>query len=556
MRRILSFVRPCSHRFPLYITVFLLVSIPYVLRLWLLETRHFDQDEFEHLHGAWLISKGLLPYRDYFEHHTPLFHFILAPFYNFFDVETKVSDAFGFLFFARQLAWFLTGIILLLTFWLGKLWRDTRVAFVSALFLTNAEIFLATTLEIRPDQLAVMCLLACLVTLISAVRLEITTGSNPRWYFAWSGVFLGAGIMATQKLLFALPGLAVAMFLYILNPVFSGTRRLRLRNCGYQVAGVCVPIFLTLGYFYLQNGLVEFVRYTVFFNLGFKERFAPYHRLHILIFDNPYLALLGSVGLIQFLLRIVKRDFFLRADFILVPSTLGLIVGLFIIPVAYSQYYLLFLPLAAVVAGAFLIEIVDKVVELREHVHWRQWILRLAQYSLAVLIFLSLISLGVGSDHPFLVTAYWFGALAVAMVLLWRRIPTFALMFFLVALSIPPLKRMHGVFGWHNTDQLDAIRYVSENTAPTDTVMDGFSGYGVFRPHAYFYFFPHQGIQLMLTAEDRHELLEKLQSGRIAPKLILFDKYLENLSPAVTAFLKEHYQPVGTGDIWRRKERA
>ena len=32
------------------------------------KVRYFNPDEFEHLHFAWCISKGMLPYRDFFEH--------------------------------------------------------------------------------------------------------------------------------------------------------------------------------------------------------------------------------------------------------------------------------------------------------------------------------------------------------------------------------------------------------------------------------------------------------------------------------------------------------
>ena len=36
-------------------------------------------DEFEHLHAAWLISVGKLPYVDFFEHHNPLLWYLSAP---------------------------------------------------------------------------------------------------------------------------------------------------------------------------------------------------------------------------------------------------------------------------------------------------------------------------------------------------------------------------------------------------------------------------------------------------------------------------------------------
>src|SRR5262245_1099807 len=98
----------------------------YSLGAVLSQVRSFDQDEFQHLHSAWCIFKGLLPYRDFFEHHLPLYYFLVAPIFRFYNVEVNVADAIASLFFMRKAMWLLSGVILMLTFWLGKLWRNTE----------------------------------------------------------------------------------------------------------------------------------------------------------------------------------------------------------------------------------------------------------------------------------------------------------------------------------------------------------------------------------------------------------------------------------------------
>ena len=40
----------------------------------------YDADELQNLHYAWNIAHGLVPFRDFFEHHPPLLHYVLAPF--------------------------------------------------------------------------------------------------------------------------------------------------------------------------------------------------------------------------------------------------------------------------------------------------------------------------------------------------------------------------------------------------------------------------------------------------------------------------------------------
>src|SRR5579872_1771273 len=39
----------------------------------------FNEDELQHLHAAWLVGHGLIPYRDYYDHHPPGYHLLFAP---------------------------------------------------------------------------------------------------------------------------------------------------------------------------------------------------------------------------------------------------------------------------------------------------------------------------------------------------------------------------------------------------------------------------------------------------------------------------------------------
>ena len=61
--------------------VFLLVAIAGLLlaRIPVIPVEIFDPDEFEHAHAAWSVWRGLLPYRDFFEHHTPWYYLALSP---------------------------------------------------------------------------------------------------------------------------------------------------------------------------------------------------------------------------------------------------------------------------------------------------------------------------------------------------------------------------------------------------------------------------------------------------------------------------------------------
>jgi hypothetical protein len=547
----------------------------YFWRLYLLRVRYFNPDEFEHLHAAWCISKGMLLYRDFFELHTPWLHFFLAQFYTFFDVETNVAGAQAFLFFARTWMWVFTGLILVWTLWLGRLWRDARVGCVAALFLANTLMFFRKTLEVRPDVLSVTVWLACLIAVVRGIRDE-ETGRNPRWRFLWSGIFLGAAVMCTQKMLFAFPGFGLAMLWYLLDPRSRGTHRQRLRNVAYQVAGFCLPVLLTFGYFAFRGALGQFIEYNFLLTSRWKFVFTPTYDLKQLVKDNPILVGLALVGFFRALFRTFEREPFRRGEPIYVLSALGLFVGLFIIQAPHQQYYLMFLPLGAVFASDAFLDAMDSAAAAL-HGEWA----RHARFILCVLAgtcaFIALLLLApkiqlswaeatvylarvLGRSHTdWLPTTFdagrWLVALvsaAVCLLFAWRNLAVAVL---LVGLSLYPFKEMRDEAATlKNTEVLGEIRYVLNNTSATDTCMDGWTGLGVFRQHASFYWFLPQDLRAMLSESTKHDLAVNLRSGSIAPKLIFYDYNLKDLSDETAQFFEDHYESVGKGRIWRRKK--
>src|SRR4051794_36772330 len=86
-------------------SVFLLSAIVVLLlaRLPSIPVRFFDPDELEHARAAFSVFEGLVPYRDFFEHHTPWYHYLLAAFFRWFTAEQSFEGAMHFLEFARAL---------------------------------------------------------------------------------------------------------------------------------------------------------------------------------------------------------------------------------------------------------------------------------------------------------------------------------------------------------------------------------------------------------------------------------------------------------------------
>ena len=55
---------------------FIFVAISFRRAYWV---QGFLLDTYEHIHASWLVSEGLIPYRDFHEHHNPLLWYLFAP---------------------------------------------------------------------------------------------------------------------------------------------------------------------------------------------------------------------------------------------------------------------------------------------------------------------------------------------------------------------------------------------------------------------------------------------------------------------------------------------
>ncbi|MBR5154357.1 MAG: glycosyltransferase family 39 protein [Alphaproteobacteria bacterium] len=63
------------------------------LSFWLLfEHQPKTGDDVEHLHSAWLVLQGKIPYIDFFQHHNPLLWYIFAPLMKVFAYDLAVFD--------------------------------------------------------------------------------------------------------------------------------------------------------------------------------------------------------------------------------------------------------------------------------------------------------------------------------------------------------------------------------------------------------------------------------------------------------------------------------
>jgi 4-amino-4-deoxy-L-arabinose transferase-like glycosyltransferase len=181
------------------------VLVLLLARLPSIPVRFFDPDELEHAHAAWSVSKGLVPYRDFFEHHTPWYHLLLAPFFRWFSAEQSFDGAMHFLELGRVLSLVLTALSAIMIFFVGRRGESRAVGLLAALFFVGQPVIIQKSLEIRPDVPALSFFIGGLWFLLRGLEEETAPRARLSRFLA-GGSCLGAAIMCTQKMVFVLPG--------------------------------------------------------------------------------------------------------------------------------------------------------------------------------------------------------------------------------------------------------------------------------------------------------------------------------------------------------------
>jgi hypothetical protein len=456
------------------IAAFLIARIP------LMTVRAFDVDEFEHAHAAWNVWRGLLPYKDFFEHHTPWYYFTLAPFLRWFAVDQSFDAARHFLIFARAVSLVLTALSAALLFAVGRLGASRRVGLLAALFFVALPVVTHKTLEIRPDVPALPFFIGALWFLLRGIRAEAALPARHRRFFLGAGLCLGAAVMCTQKMLFVIPGALMGLGLWSLA---GGRQAFAFRTSAIAIllVGVVVPIAGTLIAFALRAGGDQFIHDN--FLLNARWRWYSGRHLGEVVPTSVPILVLAVVGAWSALFR--ERSAPRRhGDMGLLCIAGGLVAGLVVVPAAYQQYYVPILTIACLFAAR----------------------------GLSFLLDFSRGRAGV-----------WLVAGATLPFLIWPAVD---------------LSRSRGE---RNDVQMARLQFVFAHTRPTDLVLDGWLGTNVFRPHPLQYGFMHRELLVSLTDSERDAYLDALTSRRVRPALIALDDELRAIGPRFLEYLQRDY---------------
>lgn len=237
-----------------------LLGLAVAVRAGVVLNRSLDPDESQHLHAAWMVSQGQVPFLDFWEHHSPLLYYFLAPLTRLFAESPAV-------YFAGRVAMLLpAGVALLLAYRLARR-VSVRAAMAGVALLAFLPEFVEHTTEVRPD---VPALAAWLGSLLALTRRR--EGGAAGWSWA-SGACLGLALALTPKAAVGAVGLAVAVV-----TTAGGRGRWSAGRSVTDLArlglGAAVPLGAMLGWLGLTGGapaLSGFVQQVILQNLRFVD---------------------------------------------------------------------------------------------------------------------------------------------------------------------------------------------------------------------------------------------------------------------------------------------
>lgn len=517
--------------------------------------RGIDPDEFEHLHAGFLVFRGEVPYRDFFEHHGPLFYYALLPLFRLFGPELAV------LWWGRLVMGLCSLATLALAARIARQVGGPPAGLIAATLLAATSIFHAKGIELRPDVPATLLITGCV-----ALALE-SQAAWKRWILI--GTLAGLATLFTQKSIVVVAGLTLAA---MVREVSTGSLKHALRIPLAVALGGAIAWSAALAAFAIAGAAGDLVHGTVVQLLTWPVRSQRWDQLRPTLVADLTVWIAGCAGIFAAFRSPAHHEPCGQARIVLGLTTAFAIVSLIWVKATYFQYYLLWMPLLAILAA-------DRL-HAWSHSEGRLPVLPLAGLAgilLAAFEF-AIAWRAVGLDQngslPHLTSTPGLGTTGVLLLLslvllaglagLWRatrrkNMPT-------VVAILAGFGILHGLFRnidfalWPNQRQIAAVDSVRRAVGADETVLDGFSGFGALQRHAYYYWWINEYSLALMTPEDREgRLLARLEQS--PPAAVIFDRNLQRLPPPVTDWIREHYQPVEVppqGDpewLWLRRDR-
>ena len=317
-------------------TAIFLVVLLFILKVIYSFAYRADSDETQHLHVVWGWANGLLPYRDLFDNHAPLFQFLCSPLFRVIgerpDILIPMRWAMIPLYFLCLWCIYRCGTILL----------SRRLAIWAALLTGAYPTFFIKSTEFRTDDLWAP------LWLLSIVALMRRPLGSKNIFFA--GLALGAAFATSMKTSALLISLTIACVLVLTRRAIQGAPVPWKSLPGLMVAGlagVAIVPAIVIAYFAWKEALPNLSYGVVHHNLvaGFF-RLEVFKRARLFVLPT-LLSAIGGYVTVRATSDPARRD--RLALLALTATALSLMFGLYW-PIIEPHDLLPLVPLAVLAA--------------------------------------------------------------------------------------------------------------------------------------------------------------------------------------------------------------
>ncbi len=520
------------------------------LQAYEIPNRGIDPDELEHLHAAFCVWHGEVPYRDFFEHHAPGLYYLVWPVFEWHGPNLNVLGSARAMMFACSLA------VLWLTGRLARRWGGERCRLIAMVLLAWTTVFQAKGIELRPDVPAMLLLL------LSVVLLTYASGGGSWRRFLFVGFLCGLAMLFTQKSVVPALGIGAAACLSRLLTRAPGTETFItvLARVAVPFASGIVAVWGIASLLFATAGAAGDFWYATWYQLWiWPIRSSRWDHLRPTLAGDltVWVTAVIEIGVIARRWRIPENWEQQHGAAAVIAATC--VVSLPFVKATYPQYYLLWMPFLAALAASRIISIFD-VLALRGKMV-PAIVLGAGLAAIQSVLWQRSYSAGLGGALPRLsevgsANALILLVLAMAMCAIvisaWQR------WWSAVASLICGLGMTYGILRnidvalWSNRDQVATIEEVNRQIPVEGRVLDGFTGFAALRPHAWYYWWINEYSLALVPERERSAGLRE-QLERYPPAGILFDRNVGLLPPDVVAWIREHYESAEPKPLWLRK---
>jgi hypothetical protein len=215
-----------------------------------------DSDEPQYLHVSWAWTQGFLPYRDFFDNHTPLFQLLMSPLLALLGARADIVPCMR----TAMIPFWVLGLAL--TWWLGRRLWNVRVAWTATALTALFPLTYVASAQFRTGDL-------WWVIWVAAVGVA-AVGAPRRGWLALSGLLAGLAFAISMKssplLLTQLLALAMLASFWRLQGHPIAWRAWLLAAPGWLL-GLVLPLGAFAVFFALHDALPQAWYFWVTYNI-------------------------------------------------------------------------------------------------------------------------------------------------------------------------------------------------------------------------------------------------------------------------------------------------